>query len=125
MAIKLGTRQRSLLMIAKFTLSLLSATCAYADSVAAQDDVTFALSNRIGLVIYCAENGFLESEVANESIDRMRTAVKVIGASAPNPAAEAAGKLGLWGRSALPIADRAQLFDQSVEAFCEELVAGL
>jgi hypothetical protein len=109
----------------KFTFALIGAALSITGSLAAQDDVTRALSNNIGLVTYCADKEFIDADVAEAARARMRAALTTAGIEGPDPEAEAAGKAGFWGTSSLPIADRAKLFDQSVANFCQELVQGL
>jgi hypothetical protein len=113
-------------MMPKKSLAVVVTLLASAANAAAQDDVARMMSNDIGLVAHCTSLGFVDEKAALSATDKMRAALKALGgAQDATLEAEEAGRNGLWGTSKLPIADRAALFDQSVEEYCAELVAGL
>lgn len=113
-------------MPTKTAFAALLVLAASISGVWAQDDVRRAMSNSIGLLTHCEGLGHIDADTARRVSEQTEVALKTaLGAlGLVDEEAKKAGEDGLWGSSAMPIADRAALFDQSVEDFCHELVEG-
>jgi hypothetical protein len=98
----------------------MSATTAMSD-----DSVHLAMSNRIGLIAYCLEQGLLADDVARAATQRVARARDLMpeGSRAAPEAArkrEAAGREGRWGARGMAIETFAPTLGLTLAQFCAE-----
>jgi hypothetical protein len=83
--------------------------------------------NKVGLLRYCKQKGFLDAKFADEAIEGAQGGVSVVTAFRETPVserdgdrAEKNGEAGLWGASRSPMEKMAQSFVKSPTALCKD-----
>jgi hypothetical protein len=91
-------------------------------------DVVYEMArNKVGLLRYCKQQGFLDAGFADEAIEGAQGGVSAVTAFRETPVserdgerAEKNGEAGLWGASRSPMEQMAHAFVKSPAALCKD-----
>jgi hypothetical protein len=105
----------------------LGTTFAAAQQQPDRDVVYETARNKVGLLRYCKQQGWLDAKTADEAIEGAQGGVSAITAFRETPVsvqdgdrAEKNGEAGLWGASRSPIEKMAQSFVKTPTALCKD-----
>jgi hypothetical protein len=121
----IGYRCLPVLLGLAFGATLASAQQAQQDP---ERDLTYELArNKVGLLRYCKQRGFLDAKVADEAIEGAQGGVTVVTAfretavsQRDGDLAEKNGEAGLWGAGRSPMEQMAESFVLTPRELCRQ-----